>query len=234
MENKGNPYHDEQGRFTSKGQEGSKTEQQSSPLTDLYGSLMKTANKLFPDKVQVQISEKDFDDKELEEDIDSTIDYLQLGMERMGLDENELPEVEEIVDSMPEFYKNVPDLKERVQKVLNSRQGKKEEPEEEPIYFDSDVEVNLPDGGSERIYIKNLGSKLLEFLEGDVQINDEQKQFIKENDVLPKSLNPYESDEELQEEFKEWLKDNYYSDKKDKSDYDFERGFVKGMKGGDY
>lgn len=58
----GNPYHDESGKFTSGGNQGSggvSTKQKlaqkgfsSDPLMDLFGSLMDTANKLYPNRAK--------------------------------------------------------------------------------------------------------------------------------------------------------------------------------------
>ena len=83
----GNPYHDEEGKFTSKGNEGvgiggedkKEDKKVSDPLMDLFGSLMNTVNRLYPDKSKKEPVK--------EESVSKTEDKV---MKQMGLSEKDL------------------------------------------------------------------------------------------------------------------------------------------------
>ena len=160
MENKGNPYHDESGKFTSKGREGmggttKSSEKSSDPLMDLYRSLMETANSLYPNK-----SKKE--EKPVVEAPEENISFdSEIKVELPG-GGSDLVEIEDLGDKLVEF----------LSKDLNLTEEEKED-----IRMNEMVPASLNPSRSP----KELRSDFVEWLKdnyySDVDYSEEDEEY---------------------------------------------------------
>lgn len=208
--NQGNPYHDEEGKFTSKGGEGNKTEKPSDPLMDLFGSLGESMRKTEAEEKEasrllgVDVSEPktwqvDPTDPEMDE-------FLKLDSKgrRQAREEGRLPKQFEKLDKatigslMAGYDEAVTDAPWSVKISDTVASGPQSYNEDYDEYAGNEEEV------SEEIDVST--DDVIDFLKvNKVNLSSEDEQLIRDNHVIPTRI--------LKEEFGDkYTEDDLYDD----------------------